>query len=266
MPRLQLKDIALHYEVTGKGEPVLFIHGLGSSGRDWEMQVDFFSQNYQVVVFDLRGHGESDKPAGPYSIPLFAANTAGLMEALGIAPAHVVGISLGGMIALQLAVDRPELVKSLVVVNSGPEFVVRTFKERLAVLQRFLIARLLGMRKMGEVLSQRLLPKPEHEALRAIFVQRWAENDPRAYRDAMRAIVGWSVAGRLGEIDIPTLVIAADQDYTPVAAKEAYVAKMPRAELVVIRDARHAVTVERPAEFNAVVAAFLARQSRTIRE
>jgi pimeloyl-ACP methyl ester carboxylesterase len=82
----------------------------------------------------------------------------------------------------------------------------------------------------------------------------------------MRAIVGWSVAGRLGEIDIPTLVIAADQDYTPVAAKEAYVAKMPRAELVVIRDARHAVTVERPAEFNAVVAAFLARQSRTIRE
>lgn len=260
MPRIPVRDIWLQYEETGAGEPLLFIHGLGSSGRDWEMQIPFFARDYRVVVFDLRGHGGSDKPRGPYSIPQFAADAAALMEALGIAPAHVVGISLGGMIALQLALDRPELVKSLVVVNSGPEFVARTFKERLAVLQRFLIVRLVGMRKMGEILASRLFPKPEQGALRTALVERWVENDPRAYRDAMRAIVGWSVADRLGEIDIPTLVVAADEDYTPVAAKEAYVAKMPHAELAVIRDARHALPVERPDEFNAVVGAFLARQ------
>jgi len=260
MPRIRVRDIWLHYEESGAGEPLLLIHGLGSSGRDWEMQVPFFARDYRVVAFDLRGHGESDKPRGPYTMPQFAADTAGLIQALGIAPGHVVGISLGGMIALQLAVDRPELVKSLVVVNSGPEFIVRTFKERLAVLQRFLVVRLVGMRKMGEILARRLFPKPEQEALRAMLAERWAANDPRAYRDAMRAIVGWSVADRLGEIDIPTLVVAADEDYTPVWAKEAYVAKMPRAELAVIRDARHAVPVERPDEFNAVVAAFLARQ------
>lgn len=260
MPRIPVRDIGLYYEETGEGEPLLFIHGLGSSGRDWEMQVPFFARDYRVVVFDLRGHGRSDKPRGPYTMPQFAADTAGLIEALGIAPTHVVGISLGGMIALQLAVDRPDLVKSLVIVNSGPEFVARTFKERLAVLQRFLIVRLVGMRKMGEILARRLFPKPEQEPLRAMLVERWAENDPRAYRDAMRAIVGWSVADRLGEIGIPTLVVAADEDYTPISAKEAYVAKMPRAELAVIRDARHAVPVERPDEFNAVVGAFLARQ------
>ncbi|MDH7487962.1 MAG: alpha/beta hydrolase [Anaerolineae bacterium] len=260
MPRIRVRDIGLHYEEVGAGEPLLFIHGLGSSGRDWEMQVPFFASEYRVVVFDLRGHGESDKPRGPYTMPQFAEDTAGLIEALGIAPAHVVGISLGGMIAFQLAIDRPDLVRSLVIVNSGPEFVARTFRERLAVLQRFLVVRLVGMRKMGEILAPRLFPKPEQGALREMLVERWAANDPRAYRDAMRAIVGWSVADRLGEIDIPTLVVAADEDYTPVSTKEAYVAKIPRAELAVIRDARHAVPVERPDEFNAAVGAFLARQ------
>lgn len=265
MPRIVVQGISLHYEEFGAGEPLLFIHGLGSSGRDWEMQIGYFACDYRVVAFDLRGHGQSDKPRGPYTMPQFAADTAALMDALAIAPAHVVGISLGGMIALQLALDHPERIRSLVIVNSGPEFVARTFKERLAVLQRFLVVRLVGMRKMGEILARRLFPKPEQETLRTTLVERWAENDPRAYRDAMRAIVGWSVADRLGQIDIPTLVVAADEDYTPVSAKEACVAKMPRAQLAVIRDARHAVSVERPNEFNAIVAAFLAQQARTPR-
>jgi 3-oxoadipate enol-lactonase len=260
MPTLQLHDIRLYYEIAGQGDPVVFIHGLGSSARDWEYQVPFFAPRYRVVVFDVRGHGRSDKPPGPYSVPLFAQDAAALIRALEAAPAHVVGISMGGMIALQLAVDEPALVRSLVVVNSGPELVVRTFRERLMILQRFLIVRLLGMRKMGEVLSQRLFPRPDQAPLRQMFVERWAENDPRAYREAMRALVGWSVADRLGDIRCPTLVIASDQDYTPVSAKEAYVARMPNARLVVIPDAHHAVTVERPEEFNQVLLDFLMQQ------
>jgi pimeloyl-ACP methyl ester carboxylesterase len=260
MPVLPLRDINLYYEVAGQGDPVVFIHGLGSSARDWEYQVPFFAPRYRVVVFDVRGHGRSDKPPGPYSVPLFAQDAAALIRALEAAPAHVVGISMGGMIALQLAVDEPALVRSLVVVNSGPELVVRTFRERLMILQRFLIVRLLRMRKMGEVLSQRLFPRPDQAPLRQMFVERWAENDPRAYREAMRALVGWSVADRLGDIRCPTLVIASDQDYTPVSAKEAYVARMPNARLVVIPDAHHAVTVERPEEFNQALLDFLAQQ------
>lgn len=260
MPRLPLPDISLYYEVAGQGDPIVFIHGLGSSARDWEYQVPFFAPRYRVVVFDVRGHGRSDKPPGPYSVPLFAQDTAALIRALEVAPAHIVGISMGGMIALQLAVDEPALVRSLVVVNSGPELVVRTLQERLQILQRFLIVRLLGMRKMGEVLSKRLFPRPEHAQLRQMFVERWAENDPRAYREAMRALVGWSVADRLDAIRCPTLVIASDQDYTPVSLKEAYVARIPNAELVVISDAHHAVSAERPEEFNQVLLDFLMKQ------
>jgi 3-oxoadipate enol-lactonase len=260
MPKLQMEEIALYYEVNGQGEPVLFIHGLGSSTRDWELQVPVFAERYRVVTFDVRGHGQSDKPRGPYSVSRFARDAAALIQALDIAPAHIVGISMGGMIAFQLAVDAPDLVRSLVIVNAGPELKVRSLGEWLSVWQRHLIVLLLGMRKMGEVLGQRMFPMPEQEALRHMFVERWAENDPRAWRAAMQAPVNWSVADRLDEIRCPVLVVAADQDYTPVSAKEAYVARMPAAELVVIEDSRHATPVERPERFNEAVLAFLQRQ------
>lgn len=260
MPILNLDDIDLYYEVVGEGAPLLFVHGLGSSSRDWEKQVGFFANRYQVITFDVRGHGKTSKPPGPYSIPLFAEDTAKMLKALKVGPAHVVGISLGGMIAFQLAISQPEVVKSLVIVNSGPAFVVRTLKEQMQVWQRFLIVRLLGMRKMGEVLSERLFPEAEQEELRGVFVERWAENDRRAYQEAMRAIVGWSVEDEIEGIRCSTLVIASEEDYTPVAEKKAYVERMARAELVVIEDARHALPAERPEKFNAVLEAFLVEQ------
>lgn len=261
MPILNLDDIDLYYEVVGEGTPLLFVHGLGSSSRDWEEQVDFFANRYKVIVFDVRGNGKSGKPAGPYSIPLFTKDTSKMLKALGVGSAHVVGISMGGMIAFQLAVSQPEMVRSLVIVNSGPEFIVRTFKERMQVWQRFFIVRLLGMRKIGKVLSKRLFPKAEHKELRAVFVERWANNDARAYREAMRAIIGWSVAEQIENIRCSTLVLASDGDYTPVAAKKAYVERMAIAELVVIEDARHALPAEKPREFNTAVEEFLLEQA-----
>jgi pimeloyl-ACP methyl ester carboxylesterase len=259
MPKRQINDVELYYEASGQeaGEVVLFVHGLGSSGRDWEGQVPFFAERFRVVTADLRGHGRSEKPKGPYSMKMLAGDTAGLIEALGLGPVHVVGLSLGGMVAFQLAVDRPELIKSMVIINSGPEVVVRTLRDRWQVFVRRSIVRLLGMRKMGEVLAGRLFPKEGQAELRAVFVERWAENDPKSYMAALNAIVGWSVAEHLGAIKARTLVIAADQDYTPVAAKEAYVGLMKDAELVVIEDARHAVVMEKAGEVNEVVLGFL---------
>lgn len=265
MPKITLNNAEIYHETAGKGQVVLFIHGLGSSVRDWEMQIPAFSKSFQTVAFDLRGHGQSQKPQGPYSMSLFASDAAELIKSLGGAPVHVVGISLGGMVAFQFAVNHPELVKSLTIVNSGPEVVVRTLKDRWQVFLRFAIVRLLGMRKMGEVLSKRLFPKPEQTNLRDTFVERWAENDTRAYLDTLRAIVGWSVADRIGEIAAPTLVVAADGDYTPVSAKQEYVSKMMNAKLVVIQDSRHAVPVEKPEEFNKIVIGFLENSPSSLR-
>ncbi len=261
MPTTQVNGIDLYYEITGKGDPLLFIHGLGSSTRDWEEQVSYFARHYQVVVFDVRGHGQSAKPAGPYSIELFASDTAKLLQNLGITRTHVVGISMGGMIAFQLAARQPQMLKSLIIVNSQPEFIVRTCRERIRVWQRFLTVRLLGMRVLGKFLSRRLFPKPEHENLRRVFIRRWAENDSLAYRESMKAIIGWSVMEQIGDIDCPTLVIASDEDYTPLRTKQAYVKQLAHGKMVIINDARHAVPVERPAQFNAVLATFLGEHS-----
>ena len=261
MPKIQSNGINLYYEIHGEGQPLLFIHGLGSSTRDWEFQVQEFAKSYKVITLDLRGHGQSDKPAGPYSMSMFAADTVGLLKGLGIDAPHVVGLSLGGGVAFQMAVDASLPLKSLIIVNSTPELIVRTFKERMTVWQRIAIVKLLGMRKMGEVLSKRLFIKPEQEDIRQMFVTRWAENDQRTYLNAMRALVGWSVAARIGSISCPTLVIAADQDYSPLSVKEAYTAQIPGAQLAVIPDSRHATPVEHPQEFNLVLQKFLAEHS-----
>lgn len=266
MPHVSIADIKLYYEMFGRGEPILFIHGLGSSGRDWHNQVEFFSKQYQVITVDLRGHGQSSKPPGPYSMLLFAADTVDLITSLGISPCHVVGISLGGMIAFQLAASRPDLVNSMVIVNSRPEFIIRTFTEYIQLWQRDLIARLLGMRTEGKMVSKRLFPKLEQEALRKELVQHWAENDSRAYRESMHARVGWSVVGQLGSINIPTLVVAAEEDFTPLSYKEAYVTQMPQADMAVIPDSRHATPLDRPDMFNKTVKKFLSRQTMPVVE
>ena len=265
MPSLNIHSTSLHYEVAGDGPPLLFIHGLGSSVEDWEPQVREFAKHFRVIACDLRGHGRSDKPPGPYSVPQFAADTAALLKALGAGGAHVVGLSLGGCIAFQLALDFPALVQTLTIVNSAPEFVRRSFKTKLEIWRRTALVRWRGLRPMGERIGRRLLPRPEHAALRAAFIERFVRNDPRAYLETLKSLVGWSVADQLGSLRCPVLIVAAEHDYTPVAAQEKCARRIPGARLVVIPDARHATPTERPAEFNAVLAAFLAAHSAGIR-
>ena len=255
----RIRDLDVHYEITApeRGNAVLCIHGLGSSTEDWQPQVAALARHHTVITYDVRGHGKSGKPRGRYSVRQFAEDAAGLIKYLEPGPVDVLGISMGGMIAFQLAVDFPELVRSLVIVNSGPEMVLRTWKQRVAIYQRFVIVRLMGMRKMGQVLAAALLPKPEHTAERATFIDRWARNDPGAYLRSLRALIGWSVSDRLTNIRCPTLIVSADQDYTPVAYKEYYTKLIPGAALAVIADSRHMLPVERPEEFNSLVLQFL---------
>jgi pimeloyl-ACP methyl ester carboxylesterase len=256
MPELKVRDISMHYEMSGEGEPVVLLHGLGSSVRDWERQVPIFAQRYQVITCDIRGHGRSSKPPGPYSVAQFTADVTELLHQLQVASAHILGMSMGGMIAFQMAVDYPQLLKSMVLVNSGPELVPRTWAEKFAIWQRFVITRLMGMRKMGEVLGQRLFPDPGQAEMAQTMADRWAENDKRAYLAATKALVGWSVVKHLGSIDCPTLVISADQDYTPISAKEAYVQQMPNAHLQVIQNSRHVTPIDQADVFNTAVLQF----------
>lgn len=257
MPVVRIGNIEMYYEVTGEGPPLLLIHGLGSSTRDWECQVPEFSKHFMVITVDVRGHGKTDRPAGPYSIELFASDIALFLKEIASGPAHVLGLSMGGMIAFQLALDNPELVKSLVIVNSGPELVPKGIKEKFLVKQRILIVRLMGMRRLGKFLWNRLLPEDGQSELRKIFEDRWAENDKSAYLASFKALVGWSVVDRISGIRCAVLVVSADSDYTPVSVKEDYVAKIPGAALTVIKNSRHLTPFDQAEEFNGAVLGFL---------
>ena len=259
MPFFSIDGTRLYWTERGAGAPLLFVHGLGSSGRDWAEQVDHFADHYRVLRLDLRGHGRSERGDGPYAIAQFARDVAIFLREREAVPAHVVGLSMGGMVALELAAGAPRLIRRLVVVNSVADMRLHSWHDVWFYVSRRLTVQLLGMRRVGRLLARELFVKPSQEDLRRKFVRRWAQNDKRAYLRSVDAIMRWSVADRLGRIDVPTLLVSSDEDYTPVSDKERIVERMPNAELAVVDDTRHALPVERPDEFNAIVDDFLAR-------
>jgi 3-oxoadipate enol-lactonase len=248
---------SLHYEEYGQGAPLLLMHGLGSSCQDWEYQIPALAAHYRVIVMDIRGHGRSDKPRERYTIAGFSADVEALIDHLQLGPVHFVGLSMGGMIGFQLAVDHPHLLKSLCIVNSGPQVKIQSASDVLQWAKRWGLGRLLSMSTIGKGLGQNLFPKPEQADLRRKIAERWGQNDKRAYLASFDAIVGWGVQERLGRITCPTLIISADRDYTPVAIKQAYVELIPNARLVVIHDSRHATPLDKPGEFNRVLLEFI---------
>ncbi|MBL7204202.1 MAG: alpha/beta fold hydrolase [Desulfobacteraceae bacterium] len=263
MPKVHVNDIEMYYEIRGQGVPLVLIHGLGSSARDWEAQVPEFAQAYRVVTVDLRGHGRSDAPQGPYSIDMFASDLAALLQVLSLMPAHVIGLSMGSAVAWHLALDYPQVVHTLVLTNMSAEVPVKTWSARWTFYSRVLMVHVLGMHQVGKLLAPKLFPRPEQADQRRKMIQRWAQNDKNAYLRALYTLKNWSVMDRLGEVQCPVLVVASDQDYSSLTHKKEYTLRMPRAELVVIEDARHALPLEKPAAFNAAVMKFLASNATT---
>jgi 3-oxoadipate enol-lactonase len=257
MAMLDIDGVSLHVEEAGSGTAVLALHGLGSSGRDWGAVTPMVAARHRIIVPDLRGHGRSDRPAGRYDVPRQARDVAGLCDRRGVGRVHVVGLSMGGMIAFELAIARPDLVRSMVIVNSGPDMVPRTLRNAVALAQRLVVTSLLGPRGMARILGPRLFPGPDQSALRARFEQALAASDPSAYRRATLGLMGWSVVHRLHEISCPVLVVASERDYTPVAFKQEYMRQLRDARLHVLEDSGHLASLDQPVHLAEAVLAFL---------
>jgi 3-oxoadipate enol-lactonase len=257
MPEATVDDITLHYERSGAGPAIVLLHGLGSSGEDWERQSGLFPDN-DVIVPDLRGHGRSSKPAGPYTIGLLASDVVTLLDRLGVARCVIVGISLGGMVGFQIAADHPERVTRLVAVNALPAFETRRLSQKIQLAVRKVITRRLSMDRIGSVLSKRLFPDDDMGAQRATMVERWARNDKASYEATFEAILGWEgVVDAMKATQVPVTVISSDLDYVGPGDKQPYVDAMPTATMVVIENAHHGVPMERPERFNEVLISVL---------
>jgi pimeloyl-ACP methyl ester carboxylesterase len=170
----------------------------------------------------------------------------------------MLGLSMGGAIAFQIALDDPLRLASLIIANSSPSFELSTWRRRLMAWTRLLLPHVFGMRGLSHYVVSHLFPKPEQHELRARLIARGSTNDRDAYIAALHALKGWTIEKRLGEIAVPTLVVSADSDYTPVSEKARYVARMRDARLRVIPDSRHASHWDQPERFNREVLDFLA--------
>lgn len=258
MPYVTINGLLFHYLAQGFGPAVMLLHGLGSCGEDWLLlQAPTLSQHYRVLMPDLRGHGRSAKPPGPYTVSQMADDMAGFLEVLGVDSAHVVGLSLGGAVAQALAVRHPEQVRSLVLVNTFAYLRPKGWTEWRYTLIRIL-ALFIGLSPHARVEAQELFPHPGQAGLRRVAYQRLCANDPAAYRAALLAATKYDGRRDLGRIRAPTLVIAGSEDtVVPLRAKEELAAGISGAQLVVIPRSGHATPSDQPVAFNRAVLDFL---------
>ena len=264
MDYINLSGGRFAYACKGQGVPVLLLHGLGSSSFDWQPQIEHLSRTCQVYALDLRGHGQSELLRAPISMAELAADIAEFIQAMGIAPCILVGISMGGMLTFQLLAEQPQLVRAAVLINTAPSFPLDSWRVRGQVLLRLAMVRGLGLERFGRLLAARLFPQPQQQLLRALLAERIAGNDKRSYLYAMRAIAGWSALEAVREVQTPLLVVAGDRDYTPLAYKQSYVEQLKNAQLQVIADSGHATPMDQPEQTNQLLSEFIRQHSTSL--
>jgi 3-oxoadipate enol-lactonase len=266
MATARINGINLYYEVHGTGEPLLLIMGLGANTTSWASQIPVFSREYQVIAFDNRGAGRSDKPNEPYSMGQMADDARGVLDHLDIPSAHVFGMSLGGMIAQEFVLRAPERVRTLVLggtmaggptaIFAGPE-----------VVQQFIS--LAGMpiiqaieAGLALIYSPAYIAQKKGELVRRMLLNAHLTAPMYALQRQFMAIVGFNTTARLAEIVAPTLVLAGTADRVmPLENSRQLAAGITGAHLVEFEGAGHGFLVEKAEEANAAVLSFL-RQHR----
>ncbi len=267
MPFQSVDGLKMYFEQHGDWQSgqdtVLLLHGLGSSSRDWENQSPALSKIAKVLAVDLRGHGKSDKPNLPYNITMFTQDIVNLVDELKLGQVHLIGHSMGGMIAFQLALDHPERLKTLTIINSAPQVAFPSLRTRINFTLRSLSVKWFGMKKLSVSLARAVFPKPEQASLRETFIQRWCENDSQAYLNSLQAFQNWNLLNRLKTLTCPTLIISGDRDYTPVAYKQFYCQLIKNVQLVVIEDSGHLTIIDQAASCNQAIIEFILKNEGT---
>ena len=252
----------MHARDTGPGSsvgphlPILFLHGLGASGQDWEHQWPVVQDRHRLVSPDLRGHGHSGR-GGPYAIAEQARDMQALLDLLEIPRCIVVGHSMGGAVAQELTLQAPDRVERLVVSNSLPSFRPNTLYRLREVAMRIAIVGAVGVRPLAGLIARRLFPHEAQRELRDTMAQRLGQISRQAYLRSLTALARWSALGRLGQIRCPVLLVAAEFDYFDARDVDQFEAGLADVRRVTVANSRHATPVDSAAEFNRQLLQFL---------
>ncbi|MGE0287692.1 MAG: alpha/beta fold hydrolase [Bradyrhizobium sp.] len=251
MPKLDRDGVNIYYEVHGSGPPLILTHGYSSTSAMWRGQIAALSRHYKLVLWDMRGHGQSDYPEDPasYSEALTVADIAALLDVVGAGKAIVGGLSLGGYMSLAFYRSHPERVRALLIIDTGPGF--KKDEARDAWNRR-------AHETADRFDREGLAVLKSLSAERASVTHRDASGLARAAR-SMLTQRDAGVMKTLPTIKVPSLVVVGADDTPFLAASDYMAAKIPGAEKVVIPAAGHAANIDQPKAFNEEVLAFLDR-------
>jgi 3-oxoadipate enol-lactonase len=238
MPFFHDDKQSLHYLVRGQGEPLLLIHGLGCSGADWAFQVAALQKKFRVIIPDLPGSGHSPPPQGEYTMAGFATALWSLLDHLGVAQTNIIGFSMGGAVALEMATQRPHSVPRLGLINSLATYRPDHWRKRFEAHLSATVVRLFGMRRAAWLMAARLFPEPWQRAMRKHAAAAVGAVPASSYLGMGLAVARWAIIDRLDRLTSRILLIAAEHDFTPLEEKRALAAKL-NADIVVVRGSRH---------------------------
>lgn len=266
MPKLQINDAEIYFEQHGDGaETIVFAHGLLWSGRMFDNQVNAFKDRYRCITFDFRGQGQSEVTESGYDIDTLSEDAAALIEELQCAPCHFLGLSMGGFVGLRLAISRPALLKSLMLLETSadPEPKENIGRYRLLnFIARWFGLRFVADRVMPIMFGEKFLSDPSRTREKEEWRERMIANHRIGITRALKGVISRAgVYDQLDRITIPTLIIVGDQDVATVPAKaERMHAGIRGSKLVVVSGAGHTSTVEEPEGVNAALEKFLSTQ------
>jgi pimeloyl-ACP methyl ester carboxylesterase len=251
--------VRIAWERRGEGAPILLIHGLGYARWGWEPVADLLARRYELVLLDNRGIGESDAPPGPYTVAEMAADVLGVLDAAGLERAHVVGTSLGGMIAQELALTAPHRVDRLVLVCTtpgGPHAAPMPLQTAQLIAEAPTLEPLVALRRFVE---NALAPDPPKETVERILAHRLETAQPPAAWAAQAAAgAAFDVWDRLPALAAPTLVVHGTADVVVDPANAELLAlRIPDARLDWFEGCGHLLFWEEPERFRTIVGEFL---------
>jgi 3-oxoadipate enol-lactonase len=258
MSFFRTEQTTIHYLERGSGEPVLLLHGLGCTGADWAFQVAALEHRFRVIVPDLPGSGHSPAPRdGSYCIATYATAMWKLVDHLNIPVLNIVGFSLGGAVAFEMAAQRPRDVTRIGVINSLANYRPHSVRKWLETYLAAGVVKVIGMERAAYIMAARLFPESWQRRMRDHTAAAVGAIPAAAYLGMGFALASWQILDRLHLIrPKKTLLIAAEMDFTPLAEKVA-LAKDLNSILVVVKNSRHGTPFDSVEATNAALLAFL---------
>ena len=265
MPTARVNGVELYYEEAGEGYPLIFSHEFAGDYRSWENQVRFFSRRYRVITWNYRGYPPSEVPSDPaaYTEEQLVEDLFGLLGQLGIAQAHIAGLSMGGAISLKLGIAHPEVCRSLTIAGAGSGTVdhEQFVRETLAQADRFEREPDSAFESYGRGPARLQLLRKDPRGW-AEFLEQLKTHSPRGSANTFRGVQArrktiFDVGEELARVEVPALIMIGDEDEPCLEPGLFMKRRMPNAGLVVFPKSGHAINLEEPALFNRFMLDFL---------